>query len=328
MFIDSKFRPAWWASNRHLQTVWGTLFRGKVRLPELEHCRLELDDGDFVDLNMHLQQSTTGDQGPGKTVLLLHGLEGSIDSSYIQGMLARMIDDGLQVVVMHFRGCSGESNRLLRSYHSGVSDDLNRVLLLLAERGVQVDYLVGFSLGGNVLLKWLGENWPKMSVKAAVAISVPLKLDECANAIGKGFSRLYAYRLLKTLKAKTLEKKKLFDGQVPISNREILKLNSFWAFDQQVTAPLHGFEGACDYYNKVSSGQYLKSIGIPTLIIHSRDDPFMNHKVIPAPHELSPKVEFELSDNGGHVGFVKGRWPWQAEYYLEERVSEFLDQQR
>lgn len=325
MFVPTQFKPGWWSKNRHVQTIWGAVFRRPPELPDMKRVRLELEDGDFIDVDMHLKSNQLN---PSKmtTTLLLHGLEGSAESSYIKGLTARLAKTGKQVVVMHFRGCSGETNRLLKSYHSGVSCDLQQVIVNLKQRDITVDYIVGFSLGGNVLLKWLGENHPENQVKAAVAVSVPLLLNECATAIDVGFSRVYANRLLKTLKLKTFDKKKQFSDQLSLEESEIDHLNSFWDFDEKVTAPIHGFKDAKDYYQKVSSRQFLRHIKIPTLIIHAKDDPFMNQKVIPEPSELSANIQFELSDFGGHVGFVEGNWPWTARYYLEQRIPEFLDQ--
>ncbi|TQV74632.1 hydrolase [Aliikangiella marina] len=319
MLTESQFKPAWWAKNRHVQTIWGALFRLVPKKPSMRRIRLDLADGDFIDVDFYAIANAP-------TVLLLHGLEGSVDSHYMRGIVNSLIGQGKQVAVMHFRGCSGESNRLLRSYHSGVSDDLQNVLLLLENESITVDYLVGFSLGGNVLLKWLGENHPNNQVKAAVAVSVPLLLDECATAIDEGFSRLYSGRLLKTLKIKALYKKMEYQDAIALSPEEIKRLNNFWAFDDQITAPLHGFGSAEEYYQKASSQPFLKSIKIPTLVIHAKDDPFMNTNVIPREEHLSDKVDFELAEYGGHVGFVGGNWPWRAEYYLEKRIPQFLAQ--
>ena len=231
---------------------------------------------------------------------------------------------GIKVGVLHFRGCSGEHNRLARSYHSGVSDDLNEALNLLGELNFNVRHLIGYSLGGNVLLKWLGEVSSHSHIKSAVAVSVPLLLDECANAIETGFSKVYSHHLLKTLKLKTLYKQKHFNDEVKINPREVKNINTFWEFDEKVTAKLNGFKGAKDYYYQVSSRRFLSSIKTPTLIIHAKDDPFMNEKVIPDENELSSAIQFELAAKGGHVGFIEGAWPWRANYYLEKRIPEFL----
>ncbi len=323
MFINSQFKTGWWNKNRHVQTVWGGIFRFKQQLPDRDRIRFNLDDGDFIDVDIFNGKS--GEESK-QFVLLLHGLEGGVNSHYIQGMTHKLIKSNKYVGVMNFRGCSGEENRGFRSYHSGVSDDLNIIIKLLAQKGIEVSYLIGFSLGGNVLLKWLGENQGDNKIKAAVAVSVPLLLNECANTMTQGFSKFYSGHLLKTLKEKAKTKKERFPEKITISCAEIEKLNSFWLFDDKITAPLHGFDNALDYYQKSSSRQFLKSIKTPTLIIQAKDDPFMNLNVIPELNELSSNVHFELSENGGHVGFVQGSWPWSAEYYLEKRIPEFFQQ--
>lgn len=319
MIVKSKFKPAWWAKNRHMQTIWGAIFRQLPELPALKRERVELADGDFIDLDIFARPESA-------TVLILHGLEGDINSHYMRGIVKQLSNNGYQVIVKYFRGCSGESNRLPRSYHSGVSDDLEAIMQALQQSGITVNYLLGFSLGGNVVLKWLGENYQHHAVAAAVAVSVPMLLNECANSIDVGFSKVYSNHLLSSLKRKTLEKKSRFAKEIELTPQQINKLNSFWSFDHQVTAPLHGFATADEYYQNASSQQFLKRIAIPTLIIHAQDDPFMNPKVIPNQQQLSPTVKLELAEAGGHVGFVGGPWPWQAEYYLEHRIPEFLAQ--
>lgn len=332
--LEQGFKPSWWAKNRHIQTMWGPLIRRLPKVPNIMRERLELDDGDFIDLDIYKVKNRP-------TLLLLHGLEGSIDSAYIRGMLDTAVTKNWQVVVMHFRSCSGEPNRLLSSYNSGVSSDLQLVLNALAKQSLNVDYIVGYSLGGNVLLKWLGEkgrinNSTKESVnlnmndysniKAAVAVSVPMLLDVCAKEIHTGFSRVYEWALLQTLRHKTSEKILKFGSDKLPQLTEVSKLNSFVKFDNQVTAPAHGYKNAEDYYQKASAQQFIKSIKIPTLIVHAKDDPFMNESVIPDQQEISESVTLEVNEKGGHVGFVQGQWPWKAEYYLEKRIPEYLQQ--
>jgi uncharacterized protein len=312
------FVAPWWARNRHLQTLWSSLFRRLPLLPAMQRIRLELADGDFIDVDLLAKQHRP-------TLMLLHGLEGSIDSPYIRGMLASADKKNWQVVVMHFRSCSGEPNRLVQSYNSGVSHDLDEVIHLLKTKAINIDFIVGYSLGGNVLLKWLGEQAESASVKAAVAVSVPLMLDVCASEIHQGFSRFYEYLLLRTLRKKTQEKIKLFKTEKLPRLSEVSKLNSFWKFDHHVTAPAHGFENAEDYYQKASSRQFVKHIKVPTLIIQAKDDPFMNETVLPDFSDVPKWVTLEANERGGHVGFVQGKWPWKAEYYLENRIPCFLD---
>lgn len=316
--INDRFVAPWWAKNRHLQTVWGSLFRRLPELPSMQRIRLELADGDFIDVDHYPRKDRP-------TLLLLHGLEGSIDSPYVRGMIQSAKTRGWQILVKHFRSCSGEPNRLLRSYNSGVSEDLDEVLKQLKDMGLQVDYIVGYSLGGNVLLKWLGENASHASIKAAVAVSVPLMLDICATEIHRGFSRVYEVALLRTLRQKTREKRIRFESDKLPQFNEISKLNSFWKFDDKVTAPVHGYKSAKDYYQKASSRQFVKNIKVPTLIIQATDDPFMNEKVLPNLEELPDNVILEKNADGGHVGFIGGKWPWRAEYYLEQRIPNYLE---
>ncbi len=317
--MNIPFQAPWWAKNRHTQTLWSTFFKPQADLSQAERLKIELDDGDFIDVDCFKNQNQP-------TLLLLHGLEGSIESPYIGGLINSAKRKNWQVVVMHFRSCSGTPNRLLKSYNSGVSEDLNEVISKLAIQNINIDYLVGFSLGGNVTLKWLGEMAEKAPIKAAVVISVPMLLGVCATEINKGFSKLYEFILLRTLRAKTREKLKRFGDDILPNKKMIRSLNSFWRFDNYVTAPTHGYENAEDYYQKASSKQFIKSIAKPTLIIQAKDDPFINETVLPTQNELSKWVTLEASENGGHVGFVHGKWPWKAEYYLDKRIPEFLEQ--
>lgn len=315
--IKNAFVAPWWAKNCHLQTLWASLFRQLPKLPKMSRYRLELDDGDFIDVDIFLQTKQP-------TLLLLHGLEGSVNSHYIRGMIDSAVKKNWQVAVMHFRSCSGEPNRLVKSYNSGVSDDLQVVLDKLKHKSIIVDYIVGYSLGGNVLLKWLGEQHLS-SVKAAVAVSVPLMLDVCATEIHRGFSRFYEFILLRTLRQKTREKQLKFSSKLLPKMQQIKNLKSFWQFDDQVTAPVHGYLNASDYYKRASSRQFVKNIKIKTLIIQSRDDPFMSAEVLPKKDEIPESVTLEENCHGGHVGFVQGQWPWKASYYLESRIPQFLE---
>ena len=315
--LKSGFEAPWWATGRHLQTLWGSVFRRLPKLPKMQRHRLELDDSDFIDVDVyHLENRPT--------LLLLHGLEGSLHSPYIRGMINAAVAKNWQIVVMHFRSCSGETNRLLKSYNSGVSEDLNEVVNKLKQLSIEVDFAVGYSLGGNVLLKWLGEQKDECSIKAAAVVSVPLMLDVCALEIHKGFSRIYEYVLLRTLRQKTRFKLKKFPNQLSLELNQVSGLNSFMKFDDLVTAPAHGYSSGEDYYARASGRQFVKHIKTPTLIIQAKDDPFMNATVLPDLSELPCNVILEANDNGGHVGFVQGQWPWKAEYYLEKRIPEFL----
>jgi predicted alpha/beta-fold hydrolase len=313
--VDSDFRPAWWLRGAHAQTLWPVLFdRRRLRL-EVRRERLELPDGDFLDL------AWCGSEH-GRTVVVLHGLEGSLNSHYAY-LLEALTDAGFHCCFMHFRGCSGELNRLPRSYHSGETSDLHTVLGHIADHGHPAFAVVGFSLGGNVLLKWLGEEGPAASVQTAVAVSVPFRLGDAAKRLERGASRIYQNYLLRSLRDKF--RRKFAEMPCPIAV-DVDRLVTFYKFDDQVTAPLHGFRDVHHYYETASSLQFLKAIERPTLILHALDDPFMFPDTIPTEEDLSPSVRLELSAAGGHVGFIGGNRPWRAERWLDARIVEWLQQ--
>jgi predicted alpha/beta-fold hydrolase len=312
--IESGFRPAWWLPGAHAQTLWSALAY-RPPLPALRRERLELPEGDFLDL------AWTGSDGP--TVIVLHGLEGGLRSPYICGILRALSARGFRAVLMLFRGCSGEPNRLPRSYHSGETSDLRHVIATLRRRvpGGRL-HAVGYSLGGNALLKYLGESGATSGLATAVAVSVPFVLAEAADRLNRGFSRLYQWWLVRALQKKIGIKFNHKPSPVPLDR--LSQFWSFWEFDDAVTAPLHGFRDAADYYQRSSARQYLRQIRTPTLILHAADDPFTTPAAVPQPEELAPDVTLELSATGGHVGFVSGTWPWAARYWLEERIPAFL----
>jgi len=309
------FRPAWWCRGPHAQTLWPYLFRPWPR-PAFRRERLELPDGDFLDLDWC---------GPprGPVVLAMHGLEGSSASHYLRGLAGTLSAAGTRVAVMHFRGCSGEPNRLARNYHSGETGDLDWVVrhLQAREPGTALA-AVGYSLGGNVLLKWLGERGIHTPLHAAAAVSVPYDLAACARRLETGLSRLYQWRLVGLLKRATRRKFARLDCPVPLAGLDAVK--TFWQFDDLVTAPLHGFRDAADYYARSSSRQFLPAIRTPTLLLHAADDPFMTAAVVPDPNELPDGVELQLSTHGGHVGFVTGPHPGRPVYWLERRIARFF----
>jgi len=315
MITSSQYKPAWWLPGTHAQTLWASLVRRTVEI-ELTMERLTLPDGDFIDLAWTKSK-------PDKIVIVLHGLEGSIDSSYAKGMLAAINKKGWLGVFMHFRGCSGEHNLKDRSYHSGETGDIRFLVETLRKRHPETTLsALGFSLGGNALLKYLGEYKDNSHLKVAVTVSVPYLLSNSAAKLEKGFSRIYQRHLLNRLVNKTLSKFK--DREAPINITDIKSWNTFLLFDHHITAPIHGFKSGNDYYEQSSSRQYLKKITTPTLLIHSKDDPFMSVDAIPNKDDLSESVTLELSDHGGHVGFISGSTPWNATYWLEERIPEFL----
>lgn len=322
MIVNSSFKPVWWLSNKHAQTLYPTLVKKRLKPPIDFHERLELPDGDFIDLAWCINDLNKN----APLVILLHGLGGGVNSIYVSGLLRAFANAGFRGVLMHFRGASEEPNRILRAYHSGDTADFAYFLDILAKREpFTKKATVGISLGGNVLLKWLGETGASLWIDAAIAVSVPFQLSSVADKMSQGFSRLYQAYLLKRLRHTFLKKLNYFND-APFSNNDLLSLKTLWEFDEQITAPINGFKSAKEYYQKASSRQYLKGIAIPTLIIHAQDDPFMTPDVIPSPKELSSQITLELSQYGGHVGFIAGTGISQSQpmYWLEQRIPEFL----
>jgi len=322
-----RFRPALGLGNPHLQTLWGPLWRKQPALPR-ERERLWLADGDFVDLDWH------GPHAPhAPLVVVLHGLTGSSNSPYVAGLQRQLGEYGCASVAVNWRGCSGEPNLLAQSYHSGASEDLQHVLDHLgAQRPKAPLFAVGYSLGGNILLKHLGESGPNSPLQAAVAVSVPFRLDQCADRMTQGFSRVYQAHFMRAMLAYLTDKRSRFqqeghhDGLAALEALGSLQgIKTFWDFDGQVTAPLHGFKDAQDYYRRSSSRYYLGGIAKPTLIIQAQDDPFVFPHSLPTADEMSPCIEFELHARGGHVGFVDGSLR-QPGYYLERRIPQWLNQ--
>ena len=280
-----------------------------------------MPDGDFLDLDW-----TLGKRGP--LALLLHGLEGSSESHYARGLLATLVRQGWRGVVMHFRGCGGQPNRLTRGYCAADTADIAYLVNWLREWEPTTPLVaIGYSLGGNALLKWLGEIGADTPLQATVAVSVPFILDSTARRLNTGWSRLYQHHLLRALKHSYRNKFRQRQD-APVALTELRALRDFYAFDDRITAPLHGYTDVHDYYARASCRPYLRRIRVPTLILHALDDPFMRPEAVPEPDELSPSVRLELSPHGGHVGFVAGRWPWRAEYWLERRIPEFLADER
>ncbi len=280
--------------------------------------RLELDDGDFLDLDW------SGDpkKVPG-IVLVLHGLEGCSRSHYVRGITAALNEAGHCVVAMHHRGCSGEPNRLTRGYHSGETGDLDYVVSFLKRDHPNVPLAVlGYSLGGNILLKWLGEDERDKPIHAAIAVSVPFELEVAAHELEIGFSKIYHRYLLQRMKASVQRK---FDKRTaPVDLERLMQTKTFYDFDDLFTGPVHGFAGADDYYTRSSCRQFLSSIKRPCLIVHAEDDPFTRPEVVPSHRELSGSTVLLLSKRGGHAGFVHGSMPFTPRYWLERIIPAYL----
>ena len=319
------FAPARWLPGGHLQTLWNPFFRRPISLHRRRE-RLWLHDGDFIDLDWH---------GPhdlhAPLALILHGLTGSSKSHYVLGLQEQLHRQGWASVAVNWRGCSGEPNLLPRAYHSGASDDLSEVIEhLQTARPLAPLHAVGYSLGGNVLLKYLGETGTATPLQSAVAVSVPFRLDQCADRIGLGFSRVYQAHFMREMVTYVKDKQRMFTER---GNNEYLSalqglgslegMRTFWDFDGRFTAPLHGYASATDYYRRASSRYFLPDIRVPTLLIQAEDDPFVFRHSVPERDELSPSTKLELHRTGGHVGFVEGS-PLRPRYYLERRITQWL----
>jgi predicted alpha/beta-fold hydrolase len=311
------FRPAFGLGNAHVQTVYGALF---AHAPSVSYRRERWDtpDGDFVDIDF-----VDGPQGT-PWLHLFHGLEGSSRSPYARMLMAATQRRGWRGSVMHFRGCSGEMNRLARAYHSGDSDEIDWVLRhVKALAGASPLYAAGVSLGGNALAKWLGERAGAALAVAerAAVISAPLDLMAAGDALEHGFCMAYSRHFLGTLKRNALAKLArhpgLFDGE------RVRRARTLREFDNVVTAPLHGFRDTDDYWTRASAKPWLSRIEVPTLILNARDDPFLPREFLPGPADVSPAVTLEQPERGGHVGFVSGPFPGNIRW-LPGRVMAFF----
>ncbi len=315
------FAPAGWLRGPHLQTAFARLARPFPR-PAARRERWELPDGDFLDVDRFEGPA------PGAPLLVVcHGLEGSSHAPYVRGLVAQALRRGLAAAALNFRGCSGEMNRLPRFYHSGETGDLAYAVgRLSGERPGRPLCLCGFSLGGNVVAKYLAERGPQAAseVVAAAVISAPFDLAACARAVdGPGlWMALYRELFLRTLRRKAIRKARAFAG-LPDPAR-VRRIRTFAEFDEAVTAPLHGFASAADYWSRCSSGRLLDRVRRPLLALAAADDPIVPAASLPRQAaRQNPQVTLEVAAGGGHVGFVQGS-PWRPRYWAEERAAEFL----
>lgn len=319
---ESYFQPPWWLSNSHLQTLWAPMLPQRP-VPSLTRYRLELDDGDFLDLDW------LGKERQAPTVILLHGLEGGLDSPYIRRMLRKLDKENWRALLVYWRGCSGEPNRLPATYHAGRSEDLAAVVSYLqTESNGHPIMAVGYSLGANILLKWLGEEGANAQIDYGFAVSTPFDLGICSRSIDKGMSKIYKHYLLSTLKKKIITKytaQELLD-LLNLTPKDILLIRTMQEFDSRITVRLNGFKNADDYYAQASSKYYLKDIKKPTVILHAEDDPFMSPDIIPDESELSESLELRVSKNGGHVGFVSEPDRKGDSYFLENTIFDYFSE--
>ena len=315
------YHPAWWVPGAHAQTLWGKFFRPRPPLPTRVE-RWETPDGDFVDV--HRLEAPRG----APRLFFLHGLEGTIRSHYVSGFFGEAQRRGWAADLLIFRGCGDEPNRAPRFYHSGETGDLAFALeRVQREHPTSPMLLAGVSLGGNVLLKFLGEGGNAVDdrVVAAATVSVPYDLERGARHISTGFSRIYDRHFLRTLRGKALAKLERYPGLFDSAALE--RAESIYAFDDAVTAPVHGFASAHDYYSRSSSLGFLSRIRRATFLLSAFDDPFLPPAVLDEVRAIADAndcLELEFVKHGGHVGFVGGRWPWRPFYFAEWRVCEFL----
>ncbi|MDP2826555.1 MAG: hydrolase [Sulfuritalea sp.] len=306
--------PAWLPGG-HAQTIWPLLIKGP--LPGYRRERWDAPDEDFIDLDWI-------DGKPGAPcVVLFHGLEGSSRSHYARRLMHAVERRGWHGAVVHFRGCSGEPNRLPRAYHSGDSQEIDWIVRRLHARGYPALFAAGVSLGGNALLKWLAEQGALASsmVTAAAAVSAPLDLAAANAALSSGFNLVYARHFLRTLVPAALAKERRFPGRIDVARAQASR--TLRDFDDAVTAPLHGFLGADDYYARSSAGPLLGAVQTPTLLLHAANDPFLPPAALPR-HDLLPTaVTLEVPDHGGHVGFVHGALPGRIDWLPQRLLAHF-----
>ncbi len=313
------FKPSWWLPTGHLQTCIAAF----TQRPHTETTSevIELKDGDQLELRW-FQPENASETTP--TLVLIHGLEGSVNSHYIQGMLKQAQMLKLRAVVLHLRGSNGRVNRLPESYHAGKTEDLITTLKIVKKRyPIATCIAIGYSLGANMLLKFLGEHPQQSWVDQAIAISPPFDLQASTSFVSKGINRIYERHFIKRLKG-SIQKKLEHGILMPINLEALNKISSFYDFDDQITAPLHGFLSAKDYYTRCSSQYFLPEIATPTLIIHAEDDPIIPKEAIPTPQRFSKHVQLEVHKNGGHIGFISGGYPGNWRYWLDERIAQHL----
>lgn len=319
----SAYRSPAWLPGGHLQTLYPLLI--KPRPPAYTRERWDTPDGDFIDVDWLSAPVPATAQDPATPlVVLFHGLEGSSRSHYAVSLMQALAHLGWQGAVPHFRGCSGELNRLPRAYHSGDSAEIQWVLERFRQRYPHAPlYAVGVSLGGNALLKWLGEraDTAQALIQGAASVCAPLDLTLCGHALARGFNRLYTANFMGTLKRRALLQARRFPGL--LDTARVKAARNLHDFDEAVTAPMHGFANADDYWRRCSSKPWLAAIRVPTLVLNSRNDPFLPAAALPSPAQVSPQVHLELPGEGGHVGFVAGTLPGRLDW-LPHRLLHFF----
>ena len=317
MQLNSVYRPSRWLPGPHAQTIWASRFRSTPS-PDTKREQVELDDDDFLNLYWLTQ-------GNGPIVIIVHGLEGDSSSNNVKAMFDVVRKNGWNGVLLLNRNCGGFSNRLQRTYHAGETGDLDFVVNLVKKRFPDVPLMLyGYSLGGNTMLKWLGEKGDHAGISAAAAVSIPFDLASSTAILDKGFSKIYQKHFVDLMREAA---KRKFRDLAPLFNPgDLNKIKTLREFDEKVTAPLHGFVNADQYYSESSCKQFLKNICVPTLIMNSLDDPFLERNTFPGPKEISDMVELEFLQNGGHAAFITGSI-WKYFSWIETRIPEFFKKQ-
>ncbi|MEI7431149.1 MAG: hydrolase [Betaproteobacteria bacterium] len=311
-----------WLPGGHTQTLYPLLI--KPRPLNYWRERWETPDNDFIDLDWNEAPYPEHGENHTPLVVLFHGLEGSSNSHYAITLMLALSTVGWSGVVVHFRGCSGVPNRLPRAYHSGDSDEIDWILRRFKQNHPNRSlFVVGVSLGGNALLKWLGEREASATslISAAAAISAPIDLTACGHNLGHGFNRVYTRHFLQTLKPNSATMLKRFPGL--FDPRLLHEAKSLYEFDNVITAPLHGFKNTDDYWRRASSKPWLNCIGVPTLVLNAQNDPFLPHSALPRTDQVSSCVTLDFPREGGHVGFVSGSFPGQLDW-LPQRLLHYF----
>lgn len=304
------YSPPWFLFNKHLETIYPSLFRS-VKLRDYRHERVPTPDDDFLDLYWLTR-------GSKKLVIISHGLEGNAHRAYVKGMAKAFYENDFDVLAWNYRGCGEEMNKSLQFYHSGATEDLDHVVNHAMAQGHHEVYLIGFSLGGNLTLKYAGERKMSPSIRGVVALSVPMDLYTSSQQISKPSNWIYARRFLKSLKKKIRAKAKLMSG---LDVKLLDSITSLEQFDDRYTGPLHGFKGALDYYRQCSAIGFLETITVPTLIVNAQNDPFLSAACFPKAVD-NALVQFEAPARGGHVGF--SRFSKNGLYWSEQKALEFI----
>ena len=316
--FESTYRAPWWLPGGNLQTLYARSL-GRNHAVSYRRERWRTPDEDFIDLDW------LDSAADSPLVVLFHGLEGGSQSHYSTSLMAAVGRQAWRGVVPHFRGCSAEANCLPRAYHAGDSEELDWILRRLKNQDAKRQvYVIAISLGGNMLLKWLGEQGEAAQtiVARAVAVSAPLDLHAAAAQLDFGVKKfLYTRHFLRSMQPKVLAK--IGAHNLAIEPRAVQACSTFREIDDLYTAPLHGFKNAEEYWAKTSSKPWLKTIRVPTLVLNARNDPFLPESALPKSGEVSDAVTLELPRKGGHVGFVSGKFPGQLEW-LPRRALEFL----